>query len=59
MARNRSKTQTARDLSVGTGRLVVLTYEAIQGCCNACGMQDLDYLFLKLRQESLEFVPPK
>ena len=37
MARNRSKTQTARDLSVGTARLVVLTYEAIQGRCNACG----------------------
>ena len=25
----------------------------------ACGVSDLDYLFLKLRQESLDFVPPK
>jgi len=25
----------------------------------ACGIKDLDYLFLKLRQESLDFVPPK
>ena len=25
----------------------------------ACGMPNLDYLFLKLRQESLNFVPPK
>lgn len=24
----------------------------------ACGMHDIDYLFLKLRQESLDFVPP-
>ena len=25
----------------------------------ACGMRDMDYLFLKLRQEALDFVPPK
>ena len=25
----------------------------------ACGMPDLEYLYLKLRQESLDFVPQK
>jgi len=37
MARSRTKTQTARDLGLGTARLVVLTYEAIQGRCSSCG----------------------
>jgi len=37
MATSRTKTQTARDLALGTARLVVLTYPAIQGWCRACG----------------------
>jgi len=37
MATSRTKTQTARDLALGTARLVVLTYTAIQGRCSACG----------------------
>lgn len=37
MGRNRVKLQTARDLPLGTALRVVLIYEAIQGCCSACG----------------------
>ena len=37
MAANRTKTQTARDLALGSARLVVITYPAIQGRCSACG----------------------
>lgn len=37
MARNRTKIQTAKDLPLGTAGVVVLTYEAIQGRCAACG----------------------
>ena len=37
MAENRTMTQTARDLALGTARLVVVTYPAIQGRCSACG----------------------
>ena len=37
MAVNRTKTQTARDLALGTARLVVVTYPAIQGRCSGCG----------------------
>lgn len=37
MACNRTKTQTARDLPLGTARWVVLTYPAIQGRCGGCG----------------------
>jgi transposase len=37
MAVNRTKVQTARDLALGTARLVVLTYPAIQGRCSSCG----------------------
>ena len=37
MTGNRTKTQTARDLALGTARLVVLTYPAIQGRCSSCG----------------------
>ena len=37
MAVNRTNTQTARDLALGTARLVVVTYPAIQGRCSACG----------------------
>lgn len=37
MAAHRTRTQTARDLALGTARLVVLTYPAIQGRCCACG----------------------
>ncbi|MCP4592426.1 MAG: ISL3 family transposase [bacterium] len=38
MGRNRVKTQTARDLPLGTALQVVLVYEAIQGRCSACGL---------------------
>ena len=37
MARNRGKTQTARDLPFGAAQLVVIVYEAIQGRCSSCG----------------------
>jgi transposase len=37
MAMNRTNTQTARDLALGSARLVVVTYPAIQGRCSACG----------------------
>jgi len=37
MAANRTKTQTARDLALGSASLVVITYPAIQGRCSACG----------------------
>jgi len=37
MAVNRTKRQTARDLALGTARLVVVTYPAIQGRCSGCG----------------------
>ena len=37
MAVSRTKTQTGRDLALGTARLVVVTYPAIQGHCSACG----------------------
>ncbi|MDP7163249.1 MAG: ISL3 family transposase [Phycisphaerae bacterium] len=37
MAENRAHTQTARDLALGTVRLVIVTYPAIQGRCSACG----------------------
>ena len=37
MATNRTKIQTARDLPLGTAVLAILTYEAIQGRCSACG----------------------
>ena len=37
MATNRTSTQTARDLALGTARLVVVTYPAIQGRCSVCG----------------------
>jgi len=37
MAVNRTSTQTAKDLPLGTAGLVVLTYPAIQGRCSACG----------------------
>ena len=37
MAVNRTNPQTARDLALGTARLVVVTYPAIQGRCSACG----------------------
>jgi len=37
MAANRTRMQTARDLALGTARLVVLTYPAIQGRCSVCG----------------------
>ncbi len=37
MGMSRTKTQTARDLGLGTARLVLLTYPAIQGRCSTCG----------------------
>ena len=32
---------------------VLVKYNAVQGSCEACGVSDLDHLFLKLRQKSL------
>ena len=37
MGANRTKIQIAHDLPLGTALFVILTYEAIQGCCSACG----------------------
>ena len=37
MAYNRTKIQTAKDLALGTANVVILTYEAVQGRCVACG----------------------
>lgn len=37
MATSRTKLQTARDLPMGLSMRVLLVYEAIQGCCSACG----------------------
>ena len=43
---------------ITTGRLEGFNNLVSRIIHRACGMQDLDYLFLKLRQESLDFVPP-
>ena len=37
LSKNRVVYQTARDLPLGTAIYVILTYEAIQGYCTACG----------------------
>jgi len=37
MAASRTKIQTARDLPLSTAELVMLTYQAIQDSCSACG----------------------
>ena len=42
---------------ITTGRLEGFNNTVSRIIHRACGMQDLDYLFLKLRQESLNFVP--
>ena len=43
---------------ITTGRLEGFNNLVSRILHRACGMQDLDYLFLKLRQESLDCVPP-
>ena len=43
---------------ITTGRLEGFNNLVSRIVHRACGMQDLDYLFLKLRQESLHFVLP-
>ena len=45
----------AEDKAVIKGRRYNLLSRIVH---RACGVQNLDYLFLKLRQESLDFLPP-
>ena len=50
---HRFSAQFVSDLPLGPASCVRVKYDAVQGYCKACGVCDLDHLFLKLRQQSL------
>ncbi len=52
-AHHRISAQFVSDMPLGPASCVPVKYDAVQGSCKACGVSDLDHLFLKLRQESL------